>query len=64
VELVPDCNEKRLVVVMTNTGRRPILVTKWCGKTRDKEKVEFIVQSRGLPRILEETEYHIEFILG
>ena len=67
VELVfslipPDYNEKRLAAIMTNTGRRPILVTKWCGKIKDKEKAEFVVQPRGLPRILEETEYHIEFL--
>ena len=62
--MVPDHTDKDyLVVTITNVGRRPVLVKGWGGmkKRHVKGKRGILIVPRGLPRMLEEGEYHLEF---
>lgn len=59
-KLYPDHTDKRyLVVIITNIGRRPLLVQGWGGvekkKVKGKQKFCFIIPY-GLPRMLKEGE--------
>jgi len=60
-----DTQKKYFYVVMTNIGRRPILVSRY-GALLKKKKGEkgnpaTLIIARNLPKMLKEGEYHIEF---
>jgi hypothetical protein len=63
-KIVPDHTDKDyLVITITNIGRRPVLVKSWGGMKKKNVKGArgIFITSRGLPRMLKEGEYHMEF---
>ena len=61
--MVPDHTDRDyLFITITNVGKRPILIKSWCLKRKgDGQKPYLFVVTRGLPRMLPEGEYHMEW---
>jgi hypothetical protein len=60
----PDHTDRDyLVITVTNVGKRPLLVKGWGGMKRKgaSEPRGILIVPRGLPRMLKESEYHIEW---
>lgn len=55
--------KRRLMLTMTNVGRRTVTIGKWGGTYRRprKEGSDFFTLAAGLPRELKESEQHHEF---
>jgi len=63
-KIYPDHTDRDyLVVTVTNVGKRPLLVKGWGGMKRKKASQPrgLMITPRGLPRMLRESEYHIEY---
>ena len=64
-ELYPDhTNKDYLIIIITNIGKRPVWIKGLYGdENYDGAKLKgYIFGTRGLPRILKESEYHTEFL--
>ena len=63
-KMYPDHTDRDyLVVTVTNVGKRPLLVKGW-GAMKHKKAPQprsVLIAPRGLPRMLKESEYHIEY---
>jgi hypothetical protein len=62
--MYPDHADRSYVILtMTNIGRRPVFIKGW-GATLKKDGPQpkgLVVRPHGLPKMLSESEYHIEF---
>ena len=63
-KILPDhADQDYLFITIVNIGRRPVLVKGWGGmeKKSVNEKCGLFITPRGLPRMLKEGEYHMEY---
>ncbi len=63
-KMYPDHTDRDyLVVTLTNVGKRPLLVKGWGAMKRKRacQPRGLLITPRGLPRMLRESEYHIEY---